>query len=621
MPSLRIPSVVALVWGLAAWVGNAAAQVPATDAEAVQLTLAFSARTDASGLGDLRVQLRDRLTQQPVDYPPQRLAAWLQKPLPTLAEAETRCADKVRMLATSGMGRRASVDLNAHRLMAVNDDRSITFINPFLRLSNAKLEQVITLPGDVTAVLHRRDAHEVWLAMSQSNEVLVIDTDARRIKHSHALEAGATPSALVESGGAVWVAQAGRDAWLRFADASAAPQAIEAPRVQAWLALPGSQSPMGLAVNGVVTLAGHPAGGSALALPLGQAIVSAVWSPLAERAVLSLEGGELVWFDPKESRVTQRLPMPAQRVMAAFDGGRLLLTADATHWSMVDVALATVLQRQAVDAPVSNIAFSPGFAYLHSAAAAQATLLSLADLRQGRARAVRVATGSVPEPNGLVVGPVQGAQLMQPLPQGSGMYVANPLDGQIYQYAEGMMAPVGSFSNYRRSPRALLLLDDTLQAVGPGDYRATFRLPKGGAYEMVLSGVQPRFAACAPLELPPVAQPLPENRAPSLAVRLVELLADERAGGVWVRAQLVDAQGQATQTALTDLTLLAFDRRSGWQARRPMRATASGVYEALLEAPEGAQLDLRAGSVAGDLSFQAGGLGDVQVSKSVRAAK
>jgi hypothetical protein len=165
------------------------------------------------------------------------------------------------------------------------------------------------------------------------------------------------------------------------------------------------------------------------------------------------------------------------------------------------------------------------------------------------------------------------------------------------------------------------MLDDTLQAVGPGHYRATFQLPKGGAYEVVLSGVQPRFAACAPLELPTVAQPSPGNRAPSLAVRLVELLADERAGGVWVRAQLVDANGQASQTALTDLTLLAFDRRSGWQTRRPMRATASGLYEALLEAPEGAQLDLRAGSVAGDLSFQAGGLGDVQVSNLLRVSK
>ncbi len=595
--------------GLFAWACAAQTQPVQADADAVQVSVAFTPRADASGLGELRVQLRDRLTQQPVDYPPQRLAAWLQKPLATLAEAETRCADKVRMLASSGVGRRASVDLNAHRLMAVNDERSITFINPFLRLSNAKLEEVLTLPGDVTAVLHRRDAHEVWLALADADLLLVVDTDARRVKQRHALARGAAPVALAEVGGAVWVAQAGRDEWLRFADASAVPRAVAAPRVAAWLAVPGVASPLGLAAASVVTVVNEQVSQTVL----GHAIVSAVWSPLAQRALISLEGGGLAWFDPSGSRVVQRMPLPAQRQMASFDGGRFVLAADASHWSVIDVATATVLQREAVAAQVSNIAFSPGFAYLHSATAAQATLLSLADLRLGRARAVRVATGAVPALQGLVVGPARDAQLMQPLPQGAGMYVANPLDGQIYQYAEGMMAPVGSFSNYRRSPRALFVLDDGLQVAGPGDYRATVRAPKGGAYEVVLSGVQPRFAACEMLQLPAVAEAASETRAPTLKVQLIELLPGERPGTVWVRARLVGAGTDVGASKAPDLTLLAFDRRISWQARRPMRVNSAGVYEALLEPPADAQLDLRAASVAGDLSFQAGALGTVQM--------
>jgi hypothetical protein len=296
--------------------------------------------------------------------------------------------------------------------------------------------------------------------------------------------------------------------------------------------------------------------------------------------------------------------------MATFDDGRFLLAADATHWTVVDIATATVVQRQAVDAPVSNIGFSPNFAYLHGATASQATLLSLADLRQGRARPVRIATGAAPEPMGLTVGPARDAQLIQPLPQGAGMYVANPLDGQIYQYAEGMMAPVGSFSNYRRSPRALLVLDDGLQAAGPGDYRATVRPPKSGSYEVVLSGVQPRFADCQVLQLPALAEATQAPRPPGMKVQLVDVTAGARPGSVRVRARLL---GAPAEQSTPDLTLLAFDRRSGWQARRPMHADAEGIYEAVLEPPAGAQLDLRAGSSAADLSFQAGGLGSVQV--------
>jgi hypothetical protein len=545
------------------------------------------------------------------------LAAWLQKPLPTLAEAETRCADKVRMLASSGLGRRAVVDLNAHRLMAVNDDRSITFINPFLRLSNAKLEDIVTLPGDVTAVLHRRDAHEVWLALAEADLVLVVDTDARRIKQRHTLAPGARPAAMAEAGGAVWVAQAGRDEWLSFANATAEPTAHAAPRVGRWLTVPGRASPLGLAADGIVTLSGT----QARSLSLGHAIGSAVWSPLAQRALVSLEDGGLAWFDPREGSITQQMPLPVQREMAEFDNGRFLLAADTTHWSVVDVATATIVQRQTVDAPVSNIGFSPTFAYLHGASASQATLLSLADLRQGRARAVRVATGAAPEPMGLVVGPALDAQLMQPVPQGTGMYVANPLDGQIYQYAEGMMAPVGSYSNYRRSPRALFVLDDGLQATGPGEYRATLHPPKGGSYELVLSGVQPRFAACEMLQLPAVAEAAPITRVPGLKVQLVDVSAGVRPGSVRVRARLVGNQAGEVARTVPDLTLLAFDKRSGWQDRRPMRADETGLYEAVLEAPQDAHLDLRASSMSGDLPFQAGALGSVQVTTLAEASK
>jgi hypothetical protein len=201
------------------------------------------------------------------------------------------------------------------------------------------------------------------------------------------------------------------------------------------------------------------------------------------------------------------------------------------------------------------------------------------------------------------------------------MYVANPLDGQIYQYAEGMMAPVGSYSNYRRSPRALLVLDDGLQATGPGEYRATLHPPKGGSYELVLSGVQPRFAACEMLQLPAVAEAAPITRVPGLKVQLVDVSAGVRPGSVRVRARLVGNQAGEVARTVPDLTLLAFDKRSGWQDRRPMRADETGLYEAVLEAPQDAHLDLRASSMSGDLPFQAGALGSVQVTTLAEASK
>ncbi len=577
--------------------------------DAVDVKLRYQRRNDDSGLADVHLELRDGLSGSPLNYGQRRLAAWLQRPLPTLAEAEYRCSDKVRMLASPGPGRRATVDFNTFRLLTVNEDRTLTVINPFLAVNNAKLESIVTLPGDVGAVLQRRDAHEVWLAIPAIDQLLVIDTDTRSIRHTHRLEGGARPVALVEAGGSVWAAQAGRDGWLRFDQSVAMPTEVPAPRVHAMLSIPGATSPMGLADDGIVGLdEGMP-----IVHLAGQSIRSVIWSPLAQRLLASTEDGGLLWMDPTDGRVSQRLVLSPAIAMAVFDDGRYLLVAsDDGMLRVIDVATGEVMNGHEMTDTPNGIGFTDGFAYLQGAGSAQMTLFSLADLRRGRMQPVKVSVGGV---SGAVfraettgIAPIPGARLMTPMPDGIGMYVANPLDGQIYQYAEGMMAPAGSFSTYRRSPIALMLLDTGLEQIGPGSYRAVMRAPKAGRYELVLSGVEPRFASCRVMDVSGPADSVATTTAPRPQVRLLAVEQDAEGGKVRVKAQLLDERDQPVGVGV-DLTLLAFDRRNGWQAIRPMQAIHPGIYEGRLDAPPATTLDLRVSSRAADLPFHAGGLG------------
>jgi len=339
----------------------------------------------------------------------------------------------------------------------------------------------------------------------------------------------------------------------------------------------------------------------------------AVWSELAQRAIAAGADGGLLWLDG-QGQLQRRLDSAPVQRLALFDEGRHALAVQAGQALALDVATGRVLQTLALAAPVSDIAFTDGFAYLHSPGAAQATLLSLADLRRGAARPVLVAVGARAAGDLPRLAAAGGAHRLQRLPDGSGMYVASPHDGEIYQYAEGMMAPIGNFSNYRRSPLALLVLDDGLQSQGQsqGRYRAVLRLPKGGNFELVLSGVQPRFADCQRVQVPVPAQPPVEPEA-TLAGLQAQLLATASApGGLLVRARLVERAGGAPVAGVPDLVLLAFDRHSGWQARRTMRPSADGSYEALIETgatPDAAaQLDLRVSSISRDLPFHQGAL-------------
>jgi hypothetical protein len=68
------------------------------------------------------------------------------------------------------------------------------------------------------------------------------------------------------------------------------------------------------------------------------------------------------------------------------------------------------------------------------------------------------------------------ASAIVPAPGEGSVLVANPADRMIYYYTEGMAAPMGSFQNYKRDPRALLVLDNSLRETAafiraPRDFR------------------------------------------------------------------------------------------------------------------------------------------------------
>jgi hypothetical protein len=104
--------------------------------------------------------------------------------------------------------------------------------------------------------------------------------------------------------------------------------------------------------------------------------------------------------------------------------------------------------------------------------------------------------------------------------------------------------------------------------------------------------------------------------APAYSVTLLsETAADERAERV-IRIRLQQASGDHVQdnvSGLRDLTMLVFDRYSGWQIRAPMREIKAGEYEARVSAPHAGRYDLHVSSVSRNISFIEGRLGQVSL--------
>jgi hypothetical protein len=65
-----------------------------------------------------------------------------------------------------------------------------------------------------------------------------------------------------------------------------------------------------------------------------------------------------------------------------------------------------------------------------------------------------------------------------------------------YYYSEGMAAPMGMFTNAAREPRALLVVDRTLQRTAPGVYETAAWLERPGTYTVAFLLDSPQAVNC-----------------------------------------------------------------------------------------------------------------------------
>jgi hypothetical protein len=149
----------------------------------------------------------------------------------------------------------------------------------------------------------------------------------------------------------------------------------------------------------------------------------------------------------------------------------------------------------------------------------------------------------------------------------------------IYYYTEGMAAPMGSFQNYKRDPRALLVLDNSLRETERGVYTSTVRLPSPGHYDVVFLLDSPRLVNCFDMT---VAENPAQPKKIETSVK-IEPLAQQvvaKAGErLTLRFRVLDLKTGTPKANLQDVSVLAFLAPGIWQKRQLATATADGVYE------------------------------------------
>jgi hypothetical protein len=174
-----------------------------------------------------------------------------------------------------------------------------------------------------------------------------------------------------------------------------------------------------------------------------------------------------------------------------------------------------------------------------------------------------------------------------PSPEGNSVLVVSPADQAIYYYMEGMVAPMGSFNNYRREPKSVLVVDRSLREREPGEYSTLVKLPRSGKYDLAFLLDSPRVIHCFSAEAK--VNPELDKLRPRAPLRVESLLTDKRikvGEKLRLRFKLTDTATNEPKAGLRDVRVLTFLGPGVWQKRQWAESIGDGVYESEITAPE-----------------------------------
>lgn len=561
------------------------------------LTTPVSPGADPSAIyaGD-DVEVRFRITDATTGSPLPNLnpAAWIHhRPL----DAAETCADKVEAFLGGSISARAEYDLNVFYVLAMNDEPSITVVDPLFGYGGSRLLAMVRLPSPGEDWVLSADQTRLYVTMPLINQVAVIDTGTWEVIHRVDVAVAPTRIRLQPDGRHLWVSC--------VTPSTDRPQGVitvidrENLNVRANLPIGNGHHDIAISSDSAyayitndetasVTVVDATTLEPVTTLTVGMGAAGVAYSPVSRCAyVVDGRGGAVVVIDGRTHAQVARIPAePGLGCIRPTPDGRSIFVA-STHTAavhVIDVARNTIIQTADVGPEPEQIAFSLNLAYVRSKGSELILMIPLDQVGTGGRLSVVDFTGGH-APFGLAQHPSR-ADGIALAPSGLAMVVANPVDKSIYYYREGMAAPMGEFTNYGREPRAVMVVDRSLNEVETGVYGTTVKLDRPGKFDVVFLLDVPGIVHCFHLDVAhrPGAD---DDETQQKPIRIESMIPERRVtvgAPVKLRFAVTDTQSGQPRDGIDDLGILTF-APDGWQQRQWAESIDDGLYEATFTPP------------------------------------
>lgn len=516
-------------------------------------------------------------------------AAWMTlRPEKEIPGSEN-CVRKAESLLSGSLFSQAELDLNVYYVMTLNEDATITVVDPLFGFGSTKLLALIQLPGVGHDWALSADQSRLFVSMPEKNQLAVIDTHAWEMKRT--LPAGPRPGRLLAQpdGHYLWIAYDGQGE-----DSGVGVLDVQREEIVAHLRTGPGPHDLEFSADSRFAFVANAGQGAVSVIDVSQLKklvdvqtgprpVALAYSKLADAVYVSDEkDGTITTIDAKRHEAVAKMKADAGLGQIKFaPGGRFgfVVNPASDELYILDATSNRIIQNTAMLDQPDQVAFSDELAYVRHRGDETVLMIPLDDVGV-EARNIQVVDfPGGDNPPGRMSQPTPASGIVQ-APGANAVLVSNPGDRSVYFYKEGMAAPMGNFSNYGRSPKAVMVLDKSLRPrTEPGVYETVARLRSPGFYDLVLFLDAPRIVHCFEVRV----APNPELERKRLAERKTEVHpvrpSEARAGEeTQVRFQLIDPRTGEPVTGVEDVEIMVYLSPGVWHTRGTAAAVGPGVY-------------------------------------------
>ncbi|HEV2801272.1 MAG TPA: cytochrome D1 domain-containing protein [Pyrinomonadaceae bacterium] len=533
--------------------------------------------------------VKDTTTGQPVGK--LRPAAWIdERARGTTSTDAKACREKVQSFLTAQLSQRPAIDLNSYYVLALNDEPNISVIDPLLGFGTTKLLTVVFLKSPGEDWVMSADRRRLYVSMPLVNQVAVVDTSTWKVTEN--LDTGAKPVRLrlQADGRYLWV---GTDGLNETAPGGVTVIDTTTQKVVAQITTGAGHHEIAFSsddrfayvtnrTDGTLSVVEVARLAKVKDLKTGAHPSSLAYSPLGRAVYVAHEReGRIAVVDPASHTIAAGIETkPGVATLRFAPDGRhgFAVNPKENVVHIFDASTNRLLHNVSVaDAP-DQVTFTKQFAYVRALGNEHVSMINLSQLGAGTIESsVSRFPGGQKAPG--LSASRSAADVVVPSAEQNAVLVANPADKMIYYYQEGMAAPMGSFTNYKREPRALMVWDASLREIAPGVYSTKTQLTARGNYDVAFLLDSPRIINC--FEMSIKENPAFQKKR-EVAIRVEPLLKEPnlRAGeSVQLRFKVTDTQTKQPRADLKDMGVLTFLAPGIWQQRHWAKSVGEGVYE------------------------------------------